>query len=118
MVLDQKDETSWQENVSGSGIGETLDFSFSGEQKVKYMSFKLGNWRDDRYYKGNNIPETLKIRMGELEFPVTFPKEQKEYWVELSEAYPTYDVQIEIVSVYAGTSWDDTPIAEIGMYGE
>lgn len=118
MVLDQKDETSWQENVSGSGIGETLDFSFSGEQKVKYMSFKLGNWRDDRYYKGNNIPETLKIRMGELEFSVTFPKKQKEYWVELSEAYPTYDVQVEIVSVYAGTSWDDTPIAEIGMYGE
>lgn len=118
MVLDEKDETSWQENVSGPGIGETLNFSFSGEQKVKYMSFKLGNWRNDKYYKGNNIPETLKIRMGELEFSVTFPKKQQEFWVELSEAFPTYDVQVEIVSVYKGTSWDDTPIAEIGMYGE
>lgn len=118
MVLDEKDETSWQENVSGPGIGETLNFSFSGEQKVKYMSFKLGNWRNDKYYKGNNIPETLKICMGELEFSVTFPKKQQEFWVELSEAFPTYDVQVEIVSVYKGTSWDDTPIAEIGMYGE
>lgn len=118
MVLDEKEETSWQENVSGPGIGETLDFSFSGEQKIKYMSFKLGNWRNDKYYKGNNIPETLKIRMGELEFSVTFPKKQQEFWVELSEAFPTYDVQVEIVSVYKGTSWDDTPIAEIGMYGE
>lgn len=118
MVLDQKDETSWQENVSGPGIGETLNFSFSGEQKIKYMSFKLGNWRNDKYYKGNNIPETLTIRMGELEFSVTFPKKQQEFWVELSEAYPAYDVEVEITSVYEGKSWDDTPIAEIGMYGE
>lgn len=117
-VLDGKEETSWQEGVNGDGIGEYLWFTFPEEKKVKYLSFKLGNWRDARYAEGNNRPKALNVTIGDFSCQVEFPKEQQEYWIQLSEAYPADQVKFEIVSVYKGTQWDDTCIAEIGMYGE
>jgi hypothetical protein len=50
LVFDRRDETSWQEGVSGYGLGEWLKASFDGNYKVKYMAFKLGNWKNDKYY--------------------------------------------------------------------
>ena len=82
------------------------------------MSFQLGNWRTERYAQGNNRPRELNIYVGDLSMTVEFPFEQKEYWIELSKPFPAEKVQIEIASVYKGTSWDDTCIAEIGIYGE
>lgn len=118
MAMDGDEVTSWQEGVDGPGIGEYIWYGFESERKVKYISFQLGNWRTQRYAEGNNRPRELNIYLGELNMTVEFPFEQKEYWIELSEAFPAEKIQIEIASVYKGTSWDDTCIAEIGIYGE
>ena len=56
MVLDGKDETSWQEGVSGDGIGEGISLYFDQEYEVKYIALKLGNWRSDDYYAQNTPP--------------------------------------------------------------
>ncbi len=61
MVLDGKDETSWQEGVDCVGIGEQFTFQFNKECKVRYLSLKLGNWRNSDYYWKNNRPRTLEI---------------------------------------------------------
>lgn len=62
MVLDGKDETSWQEGVDGVGIGEQLTFQFNKECKVRYLSLKLGNWRNSDYYWKNNRPSITNIK--------------------------------------------------------
>lgn len=120
MVLDGKDETSWQEGVSGAGIGEQLNFRFNKECKVKYLSLKLGNWRSSDYYWKNNRPRTLEITTNNgTTATVTFPDEQNECWVEFSEDCPASDINIIIKDVYEGTSskWNDTCIAGIEFYG-
>lgn len=120
MVLDGKDETSWQEGVDGVGIGEQLTFQFNKECKVRYLSLKLGNWRSSDYYWKNNRPRTLEITTNNgTTATVTFPDEQKECWVEFSEDCPASDINIIIKDVYEGTSskWNDTCIAGIEFYG-
>lgn len=120
MVLDGKDETSWQEGVDGVGIGEQLTFQFNKECKVRYLSLKLGNWRNADYYWKNNRPRTLEITTNNgTTTTVTFPDEQKECWVEFSEDCPASDINIMIKEVYEGTSskWNDTCIAGIEFYG-
>lgn len=120
MVLDGKDETSWQEGVDGPGIGEGLTFSLDRDYEIEYLSFKLGNWRSDEFYYENHRPMTLKVTMGGQETLVDFPDEKTEQWVKIDGDCETSQIQIEIVEVYQGTSsvWDDTCIAEIGIYGE
>lgn len=120
MVLDGKDATSWQEGVTGPGIGENLTFSFDKAYRMKYMSFKLGNWRGDDYYIANHRPKTLQIIAGDCEQLVEFPDGKEEYWIEFSKECLASEVKIVIQDVYTGNheSWDDTCIAEIGMYGK
>lgn len=120
MVLDGRDETSWQEGVDGPGIGEGLTFSLDRNYEIEYLSFKLGNWRSDEFYYENHRPMTLKVIMGGQETLVDFPDEKTEQWVKIDGDCETSQIQIEIVEVYQGTSavWDDTCIAEIGIYGE
>ncbi len=119
MVLDGRDETSWQEGVDGTGTGESLTFDFDREYKVKYISFKLGNWRTEDYYRQNNRPKTLEIITDSSVSTVTFPNSREEYWVEFSEECPTSRIQIVVKDVYRGTSskWNDTCVAGIEMYG-
>ena len=120
MVLDGKDETSWQEGVDGPGIGERLTFSLDRTYEIEYLSFKLGNWRSDEFYYENHRPMTLKVVIGGQETLVDFADEKTEQWVKVDGDCEASEIQIEIVDVYQGTSsvWDDTCIAEIGIYGE
>jgi len=66
VVFDGLDETSWQEGVDGYGIGEGLVGYFSDPFAVKYIGFKLGNWKSDKYYFGNAKPKTLTITLGDF----------------------------------------------------
>ena len=52
LLFDKKDDTSWQEGVSGYGINESVSFSFDDLHKVKYIAFKLGNWKNDNINYG------------------------------------------------------------------
>ncbi len=118
MVLDGNETTSWQEGVSGDGLGEFLWFSLGSKKKVRYLTFKLGNWRDlDRYQK-NNRPKQLTIWLGDEPYTISFPDEKKEFCVVLSQECEISSVQIYIDSVYKGTEWDDTCISEVGIYGK
>lgn len=116
-AFDGSAKTSWQEGVLGDGIGESLHFQLARSYKVKYMSFQLGNWNSDEYYIGNNRPKELEITVGDVTRPVTFPDGKTEYWIELSGECTASEIDLVIQSVYSGSKWDDTCIAEIGIYG-
>lgn len=117
MAVDGDEVTSWQEGVSGDGIGQGVSYQFDREYNVRYFTFKLGNWRSDKYYTGNNRPQSLTVTLDGRSFVFDFPASKQEFCIELSEDFPTTSVSVTINSVYAGTSWADTCIAEIGIYG-
>ncbi|MGN1167291.1 MAG: NADase-type glycan-binding domain-containing protein [Lachnospiraceae bacterium] len=116
-ACDGSEKSSWQEGVAGDGIGESLHFQLARSYKVKYMSFQLGNWNSDEYYAGNNRPKELEITVGDISQSVVFPDGKTEYWIELSQECTASEIDLVIQSVYSGSKWDDTCIAEIGIYG-
>ncbi|MFR6566486.1 MAG: NADase-type glycan-binding domain-containing protein [Blautia wexlerae] len=118
LLFDDRDDTSWQEGVNGYGINENIAFSFDTAAKVKYIGFKLGNWKNDKYYFGNAKPKTLTLVFGEYSGQVTFTGERKVEWVEVNHALNSDSMRITINDVYPGTSWEDTCISEIMVYAE
>lgn len=116
-AVDGNEKTSWQEGVAGDGIGESLHFELEKPYNVKYMSFQLGNWNSWEYFDGNNRPKELEITVGDVTQTITFPDGKTEYWVEFSGECPASEIDVVIRSVYKGSQWDDTCIAEIGVYG-
>ena len=102
--------------MEGPGIGETIYYKLDQEQPITYLTFKLGNWRNDKYFYGNNRPRTLTITLDDYSFQITFPAEQREYVVQVDPPYPASYIEYRIDDVYKGSSYDDTCIAELGMY--
>ena len=118
LLFDKKDDTSWQEGVSGYGINESVSFSFDSFHKVKYIAFKLGNWKNDKYYYGNAKPKTINLVFGDYSGEVTFTGERKVEWVEVSPSVNADSMRLELKDVYPGTSWEDTCISEVTVYAE
>lgn len=118
LMFDGKDGTDWQEGVEGYGIGESVSFSFGSSHKVRYMGFKLGNWKNDKYYYGNSKPKTITITSGNFSGQITFTGNKEEEWVRLDYLDSTDSMRITIDDVYEGTTWQDTCISEIEIYGE
>ena len=122
-AFDNNTETSWQEGADGSGIGENISAVFSHSEKVKYISFFLGNWKSSgdgvsQKFTENNRPKLVTIAMDGLERQLQFPDEQWQYFLEISPACETSYIRLTIDDVYAGTKWNDTVIADISLYRE
>ena len=79
--------------------------------------FRLGYWKTDRYFYGNNRPSCLRIQMEDFSTEINFPDKYQEFWVELSYPYETEYLSLTIEGVHAGTSWDDTPITDVRAFG-
>lgn len=118
LVFDGDDKTSWQEGVAGDGIGQYIDCKLNREYVIRYFTFKLGNWRSDKYYNGNGRPKSVTVTADEYTFTFDFPEEKKEYVIELSEEIKATNVRVTIDSVYKGAYWDDTCITEFHIYGQ
>lgn len=117
-MFDDSLKTNWEEGVEGSGEGEYVVAQFDQEYQVKYLNFWLGNWKSDKYYKGNNRPKTLTLKMGEFETQITFPDSKEKFCVELSYPCKASSLTIVMDEIYEGTSWDDTCISDVHIYGK
>lgn len=118
MIFDENIETNWQEGVDGSGIGEWIDAQFSQESQIKYLTFKLGNWKTNRYYYGNNKPKKMTITLGEFSDQIEFPDEWTEFCLEFSRPCEAESLFMTIDEVYRGTDWDDTCITDMRIFAE
>ena len=115
-LFDNDPSTSWQEGVSGPGIGEYVQYIFDKEYTVTALTFRLGNWKDERYFYGNNRPKTLKIETDRNVWVVTFPDSWTEFGVKFSSPVKCKEMKIRVEEVYSGSQWDDTPISDMGVW--
>ncbi len=117
-AIDGDEITSWQEGKDGDGIGEALLINLSRNYDIRYIKFKLGNWRSAERYSQNNRPKELTVLIGDEVFNAEFPDGQTEYCLALSKDVSANLVSVAIQSVYSGDEWDDTCISEISIYGK
>ena len=118
LLFDGRDDSSWQEGVEGYGIGEWVSWNMDRKYNIKYIGFKMGNWASDYYYYGNARPKTIVLTAGDFTGQITFTNERAVQWVELSNEVTADSMRIQINDVFPGTTWKDTCITEILVYGK
>ena len=118
LLFDGRDDSTWQEGVEGYGIGEWVSWNMDRKYNIKYIGFKMGNWASDNYYYGNARPKTIVLTAGDFTGQITFTNERAVQWVELSNEVPADSMRIQINDVFPGTTWADTCITEILVYGK
>lgn len=116
-AVDGKLETSWQEGVDGDGIGEWVRYNLGSTRTVQYLRLYLGNWRDSDWYSENNVPKELEIEVNGQIWRLEFPYGQEPCVVVWSAPVETDYVVLRVASVYEGSMYDDTCIAEVEIIG-
>ena len=124
-LVDGDLETSWQEGVSGDGLGESVMLDFGREVEITGIEMYLGNHRTDEWFYKNNVPEQVTVLCygasdGSYEEIIVYKESHQRGATCVSLNRPVYAQYVEIVinSVYKGSKYDDTCIAEIMVYGD
>lgn len=116
-AFDGVERSSWQEGEPEEGLGATLTAHLDRSYTIRYILLKLGNWRSEKAYVENNRPESMTVTIGEASFSITFPDEQVEHCITLSEDVETDSVSFRLDSAYPGSRNNDTCIADIVING-
>lgn len=119
MMVDGNEVTSWQEGAPGDGTGESVKFTLEQKCKVQYITFKMGNWRDQKRYDENYRPKSIRLKVGTQEFSLSFPDGKREFMVAFSKPITAQKITVEIRSTYKGSmyrDWQDCCISEMTVY--
>ncbi len=115
---DGDDYTYWAEGASGDGIGEYLELTFDGYQKVNGIDLKNGCRWDIESYEKNNRIKTLKVTFSDgsqMQFEL-----EDDFWdattIDFAVPVNTMSLRLEIADVYRGNSYRDTCISDITVY--
>jgi len=117
-VLDQDFSTSWVEDTEDEGVGEWIRLDFSEKAKINTLGIVPGYARDEEIYGENN-----RVRGFELEF-----SDGTKITKILSDSYgmhfvefPTVEttsLKLMIKSVYKGSKYNDTCVAELDIWSD
>lgn len=117
LMVDGNPSTSWQEGDPGDGSGQWAQFGFDRPYLVKYITFRMGNWASDYWFEVNNRPQTVLLTLDDRSFQLTFQDGLIEQTVEFTEPCPASSLNLQVLSVYKGSRYDDCCIAEMHLYG-
>ncbi|MDO4491923.1 MAG: hypothetical protein Q4B85_12730 [Lachnospiraceae bacterium] len=116
-MVDGRAETSWQESSDGDGTGEWVSLQLDRQYAVRYITFKLGNWKSEHLYYANSRPAAILLKLDEQEVYLEFPDSMRTFTVELSRECAASRISVQVQSVYAGSNWSDCCISEMTVYG-
>ena len=117
-VLDGDFSTVWSEGVSGYGNGEWIILDFDNTYTVKKIKIVNGLVNKKNGYYNNNRPKSLTLQFSDgSSQKINLEDNNTGYQVVNINAVETSYVKFVIDSVYYGTKYDDTCIADIEILG-
>ena len=117
-VLDGDFSTVWSEGVSGYGNGEWIRLDFDNIYTVKKIKIVNGLVNKKNGYYNNNRPKSLTLQFSDgSSQKINLEDNNTGYQVVNINAVETSYVKFVINSVYYGTKYDDTCIADIEILG-
>ena len=117
-VLDGDFSTVWSEGVSGYGNGEWIILDFDNIYTVKKIKIVNGLVNKKNGYYNNNRPKSLTLQFSDGSSQnINLEDDNTGYQVVNINKVETSYVKFVINSVYYGTKYDDTCIADIEILG-
>jgi hypothetical protein len=109
--------TAWVEGVDGPGIGERLSLHFTRPVTLTRLGIRVGFDRDDDiFYKNHRLRRARLLFSDESAQIVEFEDRRGIQYVSIGPARTT-SLIIVIDEVYQSLRYDDTPIAEVEVWG-
>jgi len=116
-AIDGSIKTSWQENVEGQGIGESLTVFFDRVTDISYIGILAGSFESEEAYYANSRIKKAQFEFSDgASFDYYFDDIPNISLIELSQTVSTRYIKITIEDVFPGKTWDDTAIAEVFAY--
>jgi phosphate transport system substrate-binding protein len=108
---------SWVEGVPGNGIGESFTLTLDTKEPIAGFALKNG-YGDLNYYAKNNRVRSFRIYFDDV-YSETIAIKDSIHFEQYAFKTPVSCKEIRFVidSVYQGTVYDDTCVAEIALLG-
>ena len=125
---DQQVGTVWSEGVAGTGIGESITFTFrttlknTTELGVTSCAIGIGHQGSEKLFRQNSRPKVIELSMDGkpkaiLNFEDTMGLQHFDI-PELALARPSeHTITLKIIDVFPGTKFEDTCISEVYFQG-
>ena len=118
-------ESVWAEGAKGQGIGEYLEYVFSGGcPRITHVKILNGHVKDEKVWKDNSRVKKLKMYyMGKPYAILNLQDSRTEQDFEVgvlgphNPEAPNWTLKFEIMEVYPGDKYTDTVISELWFDG-
>jgi hypothetical protein len=118
----------WSEGVEGTGIGESLTFTFKTTKKnttdlgVTSCAIGIGHQGSERLFRENARPKVIELSMDGkpralLQLKDTMGLQQFDMPKLALERPSEHTIRLKIVDVFPGTKFEDTCISEVYFQG-
>ncbi len=107
----------WIEGEGSSGLGKYVGVKFDGEVEVAKIRIWAGCFIDQEFWERHNRIQDLEFKFPDFSSErVTLKDVMEPQWIELKEPKTLDNFKIYLRAVYAGNTWNDTPITKIEFF--
>lgn len=119
-ATDGKAGTSWFEGEAGSGLGAWLELDLGAETSVKQVKLWAGDWSTWDYWSRANRPKEIELKFSDGSTQVVTLKNEKvaQTFTVDGGGKSTTSVRLKVKSIYDGSTWLDTGISEVQLFGD
>lgn len=116
-VVDGDLSTAWVEGIDGHGIGESITFRFDRTYLISGMRVNAGYQKSAELYEKNDRPAAVTLSFSDgTERTVQLQDVNSLQDIPFTLPVETQSVRLTIVSVYPGSTFEDTVFSEISFY--
>lgn len=107
--------SAWVEGKPDDGIGEGLDFELAQPASVAKIGIRPGYGKSEELFKANNRPKVVTITLDDVHtFDAELQDVDKQQIIAVQGyAKPVKKIGLRIKSVYRGSRYRDTAIADV-----
>lgn len=119
-TADGKAASSWFEGEPGSGLGAWIEYDLGAPTLVKQIKLWAGDWSTFDYWSRANRPKELELKFSDGSTQVVTLKNEKvaQSFVIDGGGKTTSTVRIKVKAIYDGSTWLDTGLSEVQLFGD
>lgn len=116
-TVDGSLSTAWVEGIDGSGVGESISFTFDQTYLVSGMHINAGYQKSEELYWMNARPASLTLTFSDgTQQTVLLRDVNAGQDITFDAPVETQSIRLTIASLYEGTTYADTVISEVSFY--